>query len=196
MHLFRIEHSTLAYRVDAGFYVVAVLAAAAFVFAQAPPGPWWWTAVLVAAGLLSWSIAEYAIHRFVLHGLPPFRQWHEAHHDRPTALICAPTLLSASLVVVLVFLPMLALGGLRCAAAFTLGVLLGYLVYTITHHAAHHWRARQGWLQHRKRWHAMHHHGVGASSHFGVTSDLWDHVFGTAVPRAPTRDSRDRSRSA
>jgi cyclopropane-fatty-acyl-phospholipid synthase len=191
MSLLRIEHTSLAYRMDAGFYVAAVVAGAAFVTARPPAGPWWWAAVLIGAGVLSWSLAEYAIHRFVLHGLPPFRRWHEAHHDRPMALICAPTVVSASLIVMLVFLPVFALAGLRPAAAFTLGVLAAYLAYTIAHHASHHWRARGGWLQRRKRWHALHHHHrAGASSHFGVTTGVWDRVFGTAAARVSHRRSR------
>jgi cyclopropane-fatty-acyl-phospholipid synthase len=29
------------------------------------------------AGLLGWSLIEYGVHRFVLHGLAPFRRWYE-----------------------------------------------------------------------------------------------------------------------
>lgn len=46
-------------------------------------------------GAVSWTLPGYRIHRFVLHGLAPFKQWHIEHHCRTTALIAARTLLSA-----------------------------------------------------------------------------------------------------
>ena len=91
-----------------------------------------------------------------------------------------PTVLSAALVVALVFLPVLAFGGIWNACALTLGVLIGYLLYAVTHHATHHWPAGSAWLKRRKRWHALHHHDAGRLGRFGVTSAFWDHVFGSA----------------
>ena len=98
------------------------------------------------------------------------------------ALIYTPTLLSASLIVGLVFLPALLLGGVWVACALTLGMLTGYLGYTLAHHATHHWRSDNRWLKNRKRWHALHHH-AGAAACYGVTTSLWDHVFGS-VPQS------------
>ena len=54
----------------------------------------------------------------------------------------------------------------------------GYLFYDTLHYATHHFSMRRGvwlWL---KKYHMRHHYQddhVG----FGVTSPLWDHVFGT-----------------
>ena len=62
--------------------------------------------------------------------------------------------------------------------ALTLGVLIGYLGYAITHHAMHHWKLNLGWLQRRKYWHAKHHHLMQPCC-FGVSSGLWDQVFRT-----------------
>ena len=98
MGLFSLEHSKAAYRADFAIYLSAVVALALFLAVEAPPERWWATVALTVAGLISWSAIEYALHRFVLHGLQPFRGWHEAHHDRPSALICAPTVLSAGLI--------------------------------------------------------------------------------------------------
>ncbi|MCC6208917.1 MAG: sterol desaturase family protein [Gammaproteobacteria bacterium] len=114
---------------------------------------------------------------FVMHGLQPFSRWHAEHHQRPTALICTPTILSATLV----FFPALVLlGNLWRACALTLGVLIGYLSFSITHHAIYHWCADIAWLKQRKQWHALHHHTIGQSGCFGMTSAFWDHVFGSA----------------
>src|ERR1035441_8414894 len=180
MGLFTIEHGEAAYRADFALYGIAVAALAVFLPVAGPPGLQLQLLALALLGLASWTAIEYAIHRFVLHGLAPFKRWHEEHHQRPTALIGAPTILSASLIFGLVFLPALALGGPWRACALTLGVLTGYLLYAITHHAAHHWHAESAWLKRRKRWHALHHHNAGQLGGYGVTSAFWDHVFGTA----------------
>ena len=187
MGLFSMEHGKAAYRADFAVYCSAVAALAVLLVVSAPPGQWPASAALTLLGMASWTVIEYLLHRFVLHGVAPFKRWHEEHHDRPTALICAPTILSASLVVVLVFLPALALGGVWHACALTLGILSGYLLYAVTHHATHHWHAESAWLKRRKRWHALHHHDAGRLGGFGVTSAFWDQVFGSARPL------RDRS---
>jgi sterol desaturase/sphingolipid hydroxylase (fatty acid hydroxylase superfamily) len=183
MGLFAMEHGKAAYQADFALYGVAVAALATFLFTFGPHALRLESLALVCVGLVSWTAIEYLLHRFVLHGLAPFKGWHEEHHQRPTALICAPTILSASLILALVFLPVLALGGIWNACALTLGMLTGYLLYAITHHATHHWPAESAWLKRRKRWHALHHHDAGRLGGFGVTSALWDHVFGSAVSR-------------
>jgi len=62
------------------------------------------------------------------------------------------------------------------ACALTLGLLIGYLAYAVTHHAIHHWPAHNNWLKTRKRSHALHHHLRQLGS-YGVTSGFWDAVF-------------------
>ena len=183
MGLFAMEHSKVAYRADFALYGLAVAALATFLFVASPRSLGPESLALVVLGLGSWTVIEYLLHRFVLHGFAPFKRWHEEHHQRPTALICAPTVLSASLILVLVFLPVLALGGIWKACALTLGMVTGYLFYAVTHHAIHHWPADSAWLKRRKRWHALHHHAAGRPGRFGVTSAFWDHVFGSAKPR-------------
>ena len=188
MRLFSLEHSKLAYGVDFVLYGAAIVVLATFLLTeparqQAPQ-----SLGLVLAGLAGWTLIEYLMHRFVLHGLQPFRGWHDEHHRRPAALISAPTILSGTLITTLVFLPALALTDVRRASALTLGVLMGYLAYSVTHHATHHWRADNAWLKQRKRWHAQHHH-VGQPGCYGVTTDLWDRVFDSAH-RARTPGAR------
>ena len=179
--LIALEHSHAAYRADFAMYGAAIVGLAVFLAVEAPHESWLTTVALTVLGLFCWSAIEYALHRFVLHGLQPFLGWHEAHHERPTALICAPTILSAALIVALVFLPALMLSDLWRACALTLGVMTGYLGYAMTHHATHHLRANSDWLQCRKRWRALHHRRTSPSSgHYGVTSAFWDHLFGSA----------------
>lgn len=179
---FRVEHGVWAYRLDFGFYGLAVLGLAAGLWLAAPVGQRWGAAWCVLLGLASWTGLEYGFHRFALHGVTPFARLHALHHARPRALICTPTLVSAGLIVGLVFLPALWLSNGWLAGGLTLGIVAGYLAYSVIHHATHHWRARSGWLVRRKRWHALHHH-AGSACCFGVSTGVWDYVFGSVPPK-------------
>jgi len=184
--MFKLEHGRAAYFADFALYGIAVCALSAFLLAQTPRAHGLQVALLVIAGLAAWPVVEYAMHRYLLHGMQPFSGWHRQHHERPMARICTPTILSATLMTILVFLPTWALSNLWGGAGLTLGVLTGYLAYGITHHAVHHWRADSQWLKQRTRWHALHHH-VGHSAYFGVTTSVLDRAVGSVVrSRAPT----------
>ena len=180
MRLFTIEHSLFAYRADFVVYGVAWLSLLV-TLALATPAPLRWSvAGLSIAGLAAWSLVEYALHRFVLHHMRPFSDWHAEHHRRPAALIITPTVLSAALLISLVFLPALALTNLWHACGLTFGMVSGYLAYTVIHHRMHHGRAGGAWLQGLRRWHGLHHAAV--SGYYGVITTLWDHVFRSDRP--------------
>lgn len=181
MSLFSMKHSKAAYRADFALYGATVLILVAFLYLTGQYGRWWEFVILVGLGLASWTLIEYVLHRFVMHGLQPFSRWHAQHHQRPTALICTPTIMSMMLIVTLVFLPALILSdNLLRACTLTLGVVVGYLFYSIMHHATHHWSADSAWLKQRKRWHAQHHHNIEQPACFGVTNGFWDHIFRSA----------------
>jgi len=184
MPLTSIKHSTTAYRADAHLYGIAVLCLSAWLLLHAPAD----MALLawMAAGLLGWSAVEYMLHRFVLHGLPPFSRWHREHHLRPAALIRMPTWLSALMIGVLVFLPGVWFLGQWPGSALTLGFLVGYLANGVVHHAMHHSSTDNRWLQERKYWHARHHHSQQPCC-YGVTSRFWDRVWHTTSHRKQAR---------
>jgi cyclopropane-fatty-acyl-phospholipid synthase len=98
------EHSKTAYRVDVVLYSAAVVLLAAFLLVAGPRGQRLEIVVFVVIGLASWTLIEYVLHRFVMHGLQQFRRWHAEHHQRPTAPIFTPTILSATLITILLFL--------------------------------------------------------------------------------------------
>jgi sterol desaturase/sphingolipid hydroxylase (fatty acid hydroxylase superfamily) len=178
MRYLELESSKAAYLADFAIYGMAVLGLAlALVFGA--PGPTWFLWGLVAGGYLLWSALEYVLHRFVLHGVQPFRGMHEQHHLRPGARIGTPTVVSAPLFALLVFAPTWALAGLWPACALTLGLLAGYLAYATTHHACHHVQAKAAWFMRCQRWHARHHQRVIPPGCYGVSHRLWDHVFST-----------------
>jgi cyclopropane-fatty-acyl-phospholipid synthase len=169
----------VAYRADFVVYGAAVACMGATLAADAPRAQDLAIVVWIGAGLAAWSLIEYVFHRFLLHGMSPFREWHALHHARPTARIASPTVFSASLIAGLVALPAWLTSGGWPACALTLGVTIGYYAYAISHHASHHWRATGPGAAARKRRHARHHHAGAAPRCFGVTTGLWDVVFRT-----------------
>lgn len=180
MRIALIEHSPWQYRADALAYGLAWGVLATTLVWRTPAADAWWVASLALSGLAAWTLVEYLLHRFVLHGLRPFSTWHAEHHRRPTALIQSPTVLSATLLLTLVFLPAWLLGGTAVAGGIGFGMLTGYAGYGLAHHANHHVHARGALLRKRQQWHALHHSAAGLNRHYGVTSGLWDRVFGTA----------------
>jgi len=187
MGLLTTGHGKAGYLADFIVYAVAATALALLLAIVAPYERRTEILAFALLGLAAWTLVEYVLHRFVLHGMQPFRAWHAEHHRRPRALIATTRILSAALIAALVFLPVLVLSDLWRAAALAFGLLTGYMVYAIVHHATHHWRAETAWLRPIKRHHALHHSPVAAASRYGVTSALWDVVFrtnGTSLPRA------------
>ena len=180
MDILKLEHSRSAYLADFILYDLAVIGLALFLKNYSPLNQWFAITLYGLLGLVSWSFIEYALHRFVLHGISPFSSWHAMHHKSPSALICTPTIFSFSLITIFVFLPAFLLGGIWLSCALTLGVLTGYLIYSMTHHCIHHLRSKNRWLTQRKRWHALHHH-IGNPGYYGVTSGFWDYVFKTCL---------------
>lgn len=180
MRLLELESSRTAERADFAVYGLAVLGLAVALLAGAPH-PAWALAAATVTGYLLWTVLEYGLHRFVLHGLQPFRAMHEQHHRRPGARIGTPTVVSAPLFALLVFAPAWWLADGWIASALTLGLLAGYLAYATTHHLCHHGAARSAWTLRHRRWHARHHRRAASPGCYGVSLRLWDHAFGTAL---------------
>ncbi len=189
--VFSLEHSRAAYLADFALLYASIAALAAFLAVRGAPERRGEIAAFAVVGLAGWTLIEYVLHRFVLHSLQPFRRWHALHHLRQTDLIYAPSILSVSAVTGLAFLLGWVLGDLSRACALTLGLLIGYVGYSVTHHAVHHWSGGNTWLRRRKRWHSLHHRPSQPPGRYGVTTAVWDHVFRSAVrvpvsrPRVP-----------
>ena len=138
-------------------------------------------------GSVSWTLLEYLLHRFFLHGVPPLRRSHLRHHAAPQALIGAPAWLSPLLAIIL-FVATELMADATLAAGLTAGVILGYLVYVCVHYATHHLpNLRWAWMRKLRRSHALHHRSETACN-FGVSTGFWDVVFGTAA-RSPSKNS-------
>jgi sterol desaturase/sphingolipid hydroxylase (fatty acid hydroxylase superfamily) len=138
-----------------------------------------WLASAVLGGA-AWTLLEYLIHRWVYHHVPYFQDAHDAHHAEPMAYIGAPPLVGVAIILLVIFVP-LAASHMAVAYGGTTGVLIGYCAYMLLHHAAHYWSPAQGsWLYRAKHHHAQHHY-LSDHVNFGITTSLWDRVFGTAV---------------
>jgi sterol desaturase/sphingolipid hydroxylase (fatty acid hydroxylase superfamily) len=170
----------------ADFYVYPCAAAAVGTLAIAST-PRHWPALGLAclAGLATWTLVEYVMHRWAFHHAPWIRKHHEAHHLHPKALLGTPTWLSFVIFLAFVMIPSVLATSLAIGSSFTAGFLLAYVWYVAVHYASHHWHAEpRGYFSGVKRRHAVHHYNdiVG---NFGVTTPLWDHVFGTQVVHGP-----------
>jgi len=141
---------------------------------------------LVLLGVLIWTFTEYTLHRWVFHYTGP-RPWqrrmffvlHGVHHDFPqdSDRLVMPLGASIPLGAAFYFLFRLALGPALVGPLFV-GFGLGYLAYDGTHFAVHHFRMGGRWGRWMKRYHMIHHH-TGVDARYGVSSPLWDWVFGT-----------------
>ena len=136
--LFSIEQGKVIYWADFAFYCLAIILLLAFLVTSSDSVTGQSALPVILLGVFLWTFLEYLLHRYVLHGVQPFKRWHELHHQRPRALIFAPTVLSASLFAGLVFLPVHLFSNARIASALTVGLLIGYLGYALVHHASHH----------------------------------------------------------
>jgi sterol desaturase/sphingolipid hydroxylase (fatty acid hydroxylase superfamily) len=143
-------------------------------------------AALLLVGALAWTFAEYTLHRWVFHYVGP-RPWqrrmhfvlHGVHHDFPqdAGRLVMPLGVSIPLGVVFYFLFRLVVGP-SLVGPLWVGFALGYLAYDGTHFAVHHFRMASRWGRWMKRYHMIHHH-TGLDARYGVSSPLWDWVFGT-----------------
>ncbi|MFZ5479744.1 MAG: sterol desaturase family protein [Myxococcota bacterium] len=139
-----------------------------------------------AAGLFVWTFTEYWLHRTLFHWVPA-TAWgprfhfllHGVHHDWVNdkyRLVMPP---AASLGLGFVFFWVwYAILGPAWVYPFFAGKVAGYLAYDMTHYTVHHFKVKNRLLV-RLRAHHMNHHHNKEGRKYGVSTTLWDHVFGT-----------------
>jgi sterol desaturase/sphingolipid hydroxylase (fatty acid hydroxylase superfamily) len=145
--------------------------------------------LLFAAGLLVWTVIEYLLHRLAFHGFAP----HSEHHANPTdpVFIVAPWWLSLPSTALLLVAFSLAARSWTMGAAVVAGVIAGYLAYEAIHLRIHS-PAPGGAVLRALRKHHYYHHFASDQVCFGVTSPLWDWVFGSVPPSAAEPGTRAR----
>ncbi|XP_010540644.1 PREDICTED: dihydroceramide fatty acyl 2-hydroxylase FAH1-like [Tarenaya hassleriana] len=150
-------------------------------------------AAMVAFGIFIWTLIEYTLHRFLFHiktksywGNTAHYLMHGCHHKHPmdhlrlvfppaaTAILCIPFWNIVKLFATPSTTPGLFGGG-----------LLGYVMYDITHYYLHHAQPSSQVTKNLKKYHLNHHFRIQDKG-FGITSSLWDNVFGTLPGSKPS----------
>lgn len=151
-------------------------------------------AAMGAFALIAWSLAEYTLHRFVFHFEPKGALqeklhfiMHGIHHADPvdpTRLVMPPPV---ALILALLLFPLFrfALGPVWVNPFFGF-FIVGYLAYDYTHYAVHHFTPRTRWGKALKQNHMIHHY-VNPELRWGVSSPVWDVVFGTFEEPKPVK---------
>ncbi len=174
-----------------GYIVLAV--AAAVVAALYPPSLMAGTVATVFA-IFAYPLVWYTLHRFVLHGKWMFkspltaRTWkriHYDHHQDPHHLeILFGALYTTLPAIAVATIPIgFLIGGIGGAAvAFCAGLIIT-CIYEFVHCIQHlSYKPKNKWLADMKARH-MAHHFHDETGNFGITSFVWDKLFGTFYER-------------
>lgn len=149
-------------------------------------------------GMLFWTLFEYISHRFIFHlvsekpGLQKFAYiLHGNHHHYPRDkqrlfMPPVPSLIISSTIFGLMYLLM---GSY--AFMFFPGFMIGYLMYGTMHYAIHAWNPPFKWMKPLWRNHHLHHY-KNEHNGFGVSSTIWDHVFGTMFDLKNEKEDKEK----
>jgi sterol desaturase/sphingolipid hydroxylase (fatty acid hydroxylase superfamily) len=147
----------------------------------------WATALLFAGGFITWTLAEYWLHRLFFHWQPPGK-WgerlhflvHGVHHTWPKdkyRLVMPP---AVSITLYFLFGAFwLGLLGEFWGFGVHAGFVAGYMFYDLTHYWIHHVSPRTEYGRRLKKNHMLHHF-KDHESRFCVSNMVWDRLFGTA----------------
>ena len=148
---------------------------------------WMWLTVpgALVAGGFGWSFAEYALHNWRGHkgrGKNEFSREHLAHHAKADYFAPTRKKIFAALKTVALLLPLgwLAVGMVH-SALFTAGFISMYAFYELLHRRMH-THPPSGFYGRWARKHHFTHHFSRPNHNHGVSSPLWDMVFGTLTP--------------
>ncbi|MGH2646114.1 MAG: sterol desaturase family protein [Ginsengibacter sp.] len=150
-------------------------------------------------GIVFWTFFEYIMHRFVFHMVsenPHIRRiayvMHGNHHEFPRDrqrlfMPAVPSIIISSSVFLIIYVLM----GNNVFVFFP-GFILGYLLYASMHYAIHAWHPPFKWMKPIWRNHHLHHY-KNEDRGFGVSSHLWDKVFGTSFNLKNEKEDRTAS---
>jgi sterol desaturase/sphingolipid hydroxylase (fatty acid hydroxylase superfamily) len=151
---------------------------------------WLENLLLISFGIVSWTLIEYILHRFIFHysarsafGKKFVYAAHLSHHEMPRTANHFFSSMLLSLPVASAYLAgaWIATGSLRAAALLFAGLTAGYFCYEWLHFQAHHRRPRLRLFRYLRKYHLLHHYQT-PELRFGVTSPLFDMLMGTFRP--------------
>jgi sterol desaturase/sphingolipid hydroxylase (fatty acid hydroxylase superfamily) len=146
---------------------------------------------IVLATIGSWTLIEYLTHRYLFHWTPrnpavrrALYLMHEYHHDYPGDLArdMFPLVVSLPMALIAWLVMWTALPGDTSLLAFAT-IVLCFTAYDLFHYMHH---ASPRFIPALRRRHMLHHFQY-PEANYGVTSTLWDHVFGTIDSRRGSR---------
>jgi sterol desaturase/sphingolipid hydroxylase (fatty acid hydroxylase superfamily) len=151
---------------------------------------------LFFGGILFWTFFEYLAHRFAFHWIAESKRaqkfvyiMHGNHHHYPRDRdrLFMPPLPSIILATVIFSVQYVVLK--QNTFTFFPGFMLGYLLYASMHYAIHAWNPPFKWMKPLWRNHHLHHY-KDEHKGFGVSSTIWDHVFGTMFDLNKEKDDK------
>jgi sterol desaturase/sphingolipid hydroxylase (fatty acid hydroxylase superfamily) len=149
-------------------------------------------------GMLFWTLFEYIAHRFIFHWVsenPRIMKFsytlHGNHHHYPRDkqrlfMPPVPSIIIASAIFGLTYLAMR-----QHAFMFFPGFIFGYLMYGTMHYAIHAWNPPFKWMKGLWRNHHLHHY-KNEHNGYGVSSTIWDHVFGTMFDLKREKEDKEK----
>ena len=142
---------------------------------------------LVPLGLASWTLLEYGLHRFIFHMNNVHELVSGSHRDHHTwprdgDLILVHTWYGLFVSATAYFAIFAVMQDAFRAAGMMSGIWAGFLYYESVHYRVHMTNASSVVLTKQRRSH-FHHHFRDPTRCFGVTTPVWDYIFGTAGVR-------------
>ncbi len=150
----------------------------------------WVGALIYFGAILFWTFFEYFAHRYLFHIDEYFPNselaqkmaftFHGIHHEYPRdkeRIIMPPV--PGLMIVGLLYVVFLFILG-NYAYIFMPGFVTGYLLYTRIHYLTHA-PPVPSYLKSNYRHHSLHHYKYPQKA-FGISTTLWDRVFGTMPP--------------
>lgn len=142
---------------------------------------------LCVAGLCSWFLFEYAMHRYLFHWKPrsPVLArfvfiMHGNHHIEPNNPLRS---LMPPIASIPIALSVWGMYFLIFGAAGTwpfLGFMVGYVIYDVTHYACHQWTMKGPVASLLKRHHMKHHH-ISEAGNYAITATFLDSLFRSSI---------------
>ncbi|NJN41993.1 MAG: fatty acid hydroxylase [Flammeovirgaceae bacterium] len=145
------------------------------------------TILLFLAGFLTLTWIEYNVHRYIFHMKPITKirekiqyTMHGIHHEFPKDKdrLAMPPLLSITISTILLLFFKLIMGDL--VFAFLPGILCGYAFYLFIHYIVHAYAPPKNFFKFFWVNHSVHHYKDNERV-FGVSSPLWDYIYGTML---------------
>lgn len=153
------------------------------------------TTIMFVLGLLSFTWVEYNVHRYVFHMAPTTQKkadiqytMHGVHHEFPKdkTRLAMPPILSITLSTALLLIFRLILGDF--VFSFLPGFLAGYAAYLSVHYMVHAYQPPKHFMKVLWVNHSVHHYKNGDGV-YGVSSPLWDYIYGTMSPKEPAKSA-------